>query len=360
MPRRGLRKRVTGRCRSKKIRCDGVRPCCSQCANVGFECKTSDKLSRRAFPRGYTESLEDRVRSLEAEVRELKELLDEKDEKIDLLSRMHSQSSQPIQLPSPRRSSTTASDSSPTATKALSPEKDEIFKVQQSPYLLNGADGSDSYFAGTSSGRTFIEAFKHAWQEKGRSIEDIRTEKLLATSASQGNSESLPTPLDSSACKAPPRLVSDRLINIFFQEWAPLFPVLHRPTFLSLYERYVNDSDAVIDHAELALLNLVFGIASLSSGSRSSSDLQEFEKQWKAAIDGILNENAMPTLQALLLAQIFCVQQGDLTRLLTYKGLSTTLSARLGLQQSQKRFALDTLTCETRKKVFWTLYTVDR
>jgi Fungal Zn(2)-Cys(6) binuclear cluster domain len=78
------------RCRSKKIRCDGIRPQCTQCSNVGFECKTSDKLSRRAFPRGYTESLEDRVRALEGEVRELKDLLDEKDEKIDVLSRIHS------------------------------------------------------------------------------------------------------------------------------------------------------------------------------------------------------------------------------------------------------------------------------
>src|SRR5690606_40194292 len=78
------------RCRSKKIRCDGVRPCCSQCANVGFECKTSDKLSRRAFPRGYTESLEERVRQLEAEVREFKDLLDAKDEQLDMLSRIHS------------------------------------------------------------------------------------------------------------------------------------------------------------------------------------------------------------------------------------------------------------------------------
>lgn len=78
------------RCRSKKIRCDGITPCCSQCANVGFECKTSDKLSRRAFPRGYTESLEERVRSLEAEVNELKILLDERDEKIDILTKIHS------------------------------------------------------------------------------------------------------------------------------------------------------------------------------------------------------------------------------------------------------------------------------
>lgn len=73
------------RCRSKKIRCDGILPCCSQCANVGFCCKTSDKLSRRAFPRGYTESLEERVRALEAEIRELKDLLDEKDEKYVLI-----------------------------------------------------------------------------------------------------------------------------------------------------------------------------------------------------------------------------------------------------------------------------------
>lgn len=61
------------RCRRKKIRCDGKRPCCTQCANVGFECVTSDKLSRRAFPRGYTESLEAKVRSLQSEVRQLRQ-----------------------------------------------------------------------------------------------------------------------------------------------------------------------------------------------------------------------------------------------------------------------------------------------
>ena len=111
--------------------------------------------------------------------------------------------------------------------------------------------------------------------------------------------------------------------------------------------------------AEVAQLNLVFGIASLSGGDRSSDDLASFESQWKAATDSILTESCMATLQVLVLAQIFCIQQGELTRLLTYKGLATTLSARLGLHQSQKRFALGTLTCETRKKVFWTLYTVD-
>src|SRR5438045_123408 len=134
------------RCRSKKIKCDGIRPCCSQCANVGFECKTSDKLSRRAFPRGYTESLEERVRSLEAEVRELKDLLDEKDEKIDLLSKMHEN----------RRQShcTSSPTSTPEVKNEGSPPKEDVFRVQASPLLLDSED-SDSYLMGASSGRAF-------------------------------------------------------------------------------------------------------------------------------------------------------------------------------------------------------------
>ena len=141
------------RCRSKKIRCDGITPCCSQCANVGFACKTSDKLSRRAFPRGYTESLEERVRALETEVKELKDLLDEKDEKIDILSRIHSNS------PSFRRPSSTPSTSPdlPNGKENVeaSVPKEDTFRVQQSPCLLDGEE-PDSYFMGASSGRSFV------------------------------------------------------------------------------------------------------------------------------------------------------------------------------------------------------------
>jgi hypothetical protein len=141
------------RCRSKKIRCDGIRPSCTQCTNVGFECKTSDKLSRRAFPRGYTESLEDRVRTLESEVRELKDLLDEKDEKIDMLSRMHSHSPS---AHAPRRPSMPSPASS--EAREESQEKDETFKVQQSPFLLDDTN-HDAYFAGSSSGRTLVGGY---------------------------------------------------------------------------------------------------------------------------------------------------------------------------------------------------------
>ena len=139
------------RCRSKKIRCDGVTPCCTQCANVGFECKTSDKLSRRAFPRGYTESLEQRVRDLETEVKELKDILDEKDEKIDILSRVHSGS----QLRGPSLEAQGPNIIADRSSGESEYPQEDVFDVQQSPCLLNG-ENSDSYFMGASSGRAFV------------------------------------------------------------------------------------------------------------------------------------------------------------------------------------------------------------
>ncbi|KAL1655464.1 DNA-binding transcription factor cat8 [Didymella pomorum] len=338
------------RCRSKKIRCDGIRPSCTQCTNVGFECKTSDKLSRRAFPRGYTESLEERVRLLEAEVRELKELLDEKDEKIDMLSRIHSHS--PQGFSNGRRPSV----QSPPASEVReeSQEKDDTFKVQQPPLLVDD-ENSDSYFIGSSSGRNFVEAFKQKAQGTGRLHTDINSAVFFGTGARAATVSAKRIV----SFKAPPRLVSDQMINIFFQEWAPLFPVLHRPTFLGLYEQYVSNPEELTDKKSIAKLNLCFGIAALSSDSRDGDDVASFEAQWQSAIDTFLMDNDLDTLQCLVLAQIYSLLKGDYSRVLKYKGLAVSLSQRLGLHQSQKRFALGALTSETRKKVFWSLYSVD-
>ncbi|KAL9600199.1 MAG: hypothetical protein Q9219_003342 [cf. Caloplaca sp. 3 TL-2023] len=330
------------RCRSKKIRCDGITPCCTQCANVGFECKTSDKLSRRAFPRGYTESLEERVRSLEQEVRELKDLLDEKDEKIDILSRIHSGS--PVSRPP------SSEQSPPRVVEESSPSKheapqDDTFRVQQSPSLLDGE--VDSYFMGASSGRAFIDTFKFKVQESGKPCSNLEATSFLAFCGSPTSSPET-SPTKSMANKGPPRLVSDQMINIFFQEWAPLFPVLHRPTFLNLYTDYVANPVQMEDQHAIAQLNL-----------SNKPNVESFERQWHHAVEAILSENTLTTLQCLVLAQLYCIAKADYNKLLRYKGMAISLSHRLGLHQSQKRFSLSTLTSETRKRLFWTLYTLD-
>ncbi|KAI1824301.1 fungal-specific transcription factor domain-containing protein [Xylaria intraflava] len=336
------------RCRSKKIRCDGIRPTCSQCSNVGFECKTSDKLSRRAFPRGYTESLEERVRQLESEVRDLKDLLDEKDEKIDMLSKMHSHRQPPARSSaSPKPSVEPKKDVSP-------PTKLDVFRVQATPLLL-GVENSDSYFMGSSSGRAFIETFKRKIQENGKPCGDFNLEAFLHI---QGCHPLVAKP-PSQSLRVPPRLFSDRCVNIYFQEWAPLFPILHKPTFLHLYENFASDSDKIKNNHKLAQLYLVFSIAALSSEMPDLEQIAACELEWQKALNTIIMDNTMHTLQCLVLALVYCAIRADYKRLQHYKAVAVGLSHRLGLHQSQKRFSFGALTIETRKKVFWTLYTLD-
>jgi hypothetical protein len=183
------------RCRSKKIRCDGVRPCCTQCSNVGFECKTSDKLSRRAFPRGYTESLEDRVRGLEAECRELKQLLDEKDEKIDMLSRLHS-----FSAPSRKGSSSLSPANAVQIKTELEAVREDIIHVEIPAPVQSGASMS-----GESTTNAFVEAFEHKVQENENRPQNMSASSLLG----DGN---VPRP-PSSAARTPPRILSDQYIS---------------------------------------------------------------------------------------------------------------------------------------------------
>ncbi|EEP79719.1 FacB protein [Uncinocarpus reesii 1704] len=299
------------RCRSKKIRCDGIRPCCSQCANVGFECKTSDKLSRRAFPRGYTESLEERVRSLEAEVRELKSLLDEKDEKLEMISQLHS----------------------------ISPTSRKVPLRSTNPSVVDNAD----------------DAFENKLERSGRQPLKISMDAPIQTLSVQS------WPPQDSRQRIPPLVLSEQLLNVFFQEWAPLYPVVHRPTILSIYSEYTKHPQTVEnDKFAVAQLNLIFGIAAASSRDRFPQDPIHFERNWISTLESLSDDISLSTLQCYVLAQIYYSLKADYKSLLRYRSLAVAICLQLGLHQSQERFAFNTLLGELRKRVFWCQYSLDR
>jgi hypothetical protein len=200
-----------------------------------------------------------------------------------------------------------------------------------------------------------LEVFKRKLQEAGKPSSDFNTEAFLHI---QGCYPLVPK--DSAVpLRGPPRLFTDRCVNVYFQEWAPLFPIIHKPTFLRIYEEFVSDPEKVKNNHKLAQLHLVFGIAALSSDKPDLVQIASCEQQWQRSVEAVLMENTMNTLQCLVLALVYCTVRADYKRLQHYKGIAVGLSHRLGLHQSQKRFSFGALTIETRKKVFWTLYTLD-
>jgi Fungal specific transcription factor domain len=163
--------------------------------------------------------------------------------------------------------------------------------------------------------------------------------------------------------KIPPRILSDQYINIFFQEWAPLLPVLHRPTFLRVYEQYIAEPGAGKwqgNKQAVAQLFLIFDIAALSSSSCITQSTTLYESQWRKAMQSMPSKASLSTLQCHVLAQLYYLLRADHSHCIRHRAAAISMCHQLGLHHSQKYYTLSSLELETRKKVFWCQYTLDK
>ncbi len=92
------------------------------------------------------------MRLLETEVKELKDLLEQKDEEIELHSKIQPDPKL-YERPSVSGSRPAGSEVNPVAEKPKPLE--DVFRIQQSSYRLSG-DHQDSFFMGASSAISFV------------------------------------------------------------------------------------------------------------------------------------------------------------------------------------------------------------
>lgn len=254
--------------------------------------------------------------------------------------------------------------------KSRAPRIAWILEDCQVPVDLPVSTQAKQFFLSLEQQLRSADAFTGKLMDQGKFSPDVSTRSLTESQPISYNR-------GDQTIQTPPRLVSDQLINIYFQEWAPLYPVVHRPTVLKAYEQYLADSLQGSPH-DLAQLNLIFGIAALASTvsfifpsftfpgteltplqSRTNQDPTFFEKNWTSILESLSTDISVPTLQCFVLAQIYCMTKADYSSLLRYRGLAVGVCHQLRLHQSQKHIA-NPLVSETRKKVFWCQYVLDR
>ncbi|KNB18362.1 hypothetical protein FOXG_16043 [Fusarium oxysporum f. sp. lycopersici 4287] len=146
---------------------------------------------------------------------------------------------------------------------------------------------------------------------------------------------------------------------IFFEQWSPFFPVLHEPTAFRTYREFENSSGNTKNKHTIAQIYLIVDIAGLSC---HAPDLQQHlicKKKWQEALNAIAFDKGVLTLQCLVLAILCCIIRADDKQIAYYKHIAVNLSNDLGLHTNQGDIRLDTLTNETRKRIFWTLYMLD-
>ena len=136
------------------------------------------------------------MRGLEAEVRELKDLLDEKDEKIDMLSRLHSFS------PASRKGSSSLSpaDAAQVKIDVETAREDKLYVEIPAP-VQHGA-----HTTGASTVSAFVESFEQKIQEHEKRPANISATTLLSETAAAKQTLT-------NASKTPPRILSDQYIS---------------------------------------------------------------------------------------------------------------------------------------------------
>jgi hypothetical protein len=87
--------------------------------------------------------------------------------------------------------------------------------------------------------------------------------------------------------------------------------------------------------------------------------LDNIEAQWTIALEAFDAEESLVNAQCLTLATLYFMKRAEYSSMLKYKGHAVAMSQRLGLHRSQTGFTYDPLTKETRKKTFWSLFTLD-
>lgn len=142
-----------------------------------------------------------------------------------------------------------------------------------------------------------------------------------------------------------------------------MLPVLHRPTFLHVYEQYLTNPESgswQSNRQALAQLFLIFEISALSNVTVSKKNTPYYEGQWRKALYSTSSTASLATLQCHVLAQICYLLRGDPTHTLRHRGIAVTMCHELGLHQGHKYHSLSVLEAETNKKVFWCQYVLDK
>src|SRR6202007_1961949 len=96
-------------------------------------------------------------------------------------------------------------------------------------------------------------------------------------------------------------------------EWQPVFPILHRPTFLRVYEQYLANPEAGMWHsnkASVSQLFLIFDVAAHSS-SKTRTQSTSYELQWRKALHATSSTPSVATIQCHVLAQLCYLLKGD-------------------------------------------------
>jgi hypothetical protein len=232
---------------------------------------------------------------------------------------------------------------------------------------------SDHLYLGSGSGVSFTQTFLSEIKLDGASLvsQDINeqspaNENYISFEAPKSLEES-PT-----SVSLPERSVADHLTTVFFELASFSFPILHEPTFRKqldwAYERPElenEESQSPERQRELLFSYMVFAIALLALQKRDTSSVSTSvcERYHEAALlclEKAKISSDIQSVQSLLLLANYSYLHPSFYGTWKIIGMALRLAVEIGLHKEPASDRVDALTLDTRRRVFWVAYSMDR
>ncbi|KAE8381201.1 fungal-specific transcription factor domain-containing protein [Aspergillus bertholletiae] len=330
-------------CRLRKSRCDGIRPSCSACHRLGFECAytTPNHAQNVIIQKEYFQALEDRVKSIEETLATMKDNLG------------------------------AASISSQTSDI----EAKRVVKDTNSPIRGAGLNSltheKEPGFLGPSSNDHFLRCLCHA-VTLGEHIDIVAipyTEPNVDHAQAQ-----YPTPAseniqlrEANIFALPPVTEMTELVQKFFSEIGILFPFIYPVTFLETYSHLIKNGCLSVSRKWLALLNLILATVRMSiipNRQFFTTYIIESDTYYRRAVDlygeQIFNGESIEDVQFLLLLGQYLHGRHRPGQAWTVHTFVVKAAFKLGLHSQNALRDMPMLAKEARKRTWYGCVMIDR
>ncbi|EED18875.1 C6 transcription factor, putative [Talaromyces stipitatus ATCC 10500] len=347
-------------CRTRKSRCDGRRPKCGMCEDLGLNCVYTAPVTTKnvIVQKDYLSNLEDRVKALEDSLNIVKSDVSAVKSKMSKGS-----SDEPVK------------ENGHGHQNEQSPEFVETEDAIDAMGAVAFADEKECGFFGASSNIAFLHYLSCAVarsENTQRNIISPRIDRVAfdggfvnATRSSSPASAATPESR-SNMFILPPAEEALTLIHRYFGDTGLLFPYIHPDTIFGTYSELRKGSKK-IRRTWLGLLNMILAMAKLttvSGHSPAENCIRESSVYYSRAFNlcrgEILRGTTLEVVQYLLLMGQYLQGTQKSVQAWTIHGLTVKAALQLGLHSKDASKAFPPLEQEMRKRTWFGCVVLDR
>ncbi|OAA72016.1 Transcription factor [Akanthomyces lecanii RCEF 1005] len=362
-------------CRTRKSRCDGRRPTCSTCQQLGFECQydAPDSTTNIIVQKDYVSGLEQRLKKVEHVLQRHDDLL------TGHLSACAPGRERYEELPGgplPLRGANFNDGIEIDASVIESGDSESEAEARTDGLAITFVDERAAAYFGESSNIGFVRyllaSVSSIWgakQPEGPQLNkgdnaDVKRKTILSSEHSPLGA--LPTTPQSLATSSRLPAVEDMeiMMNRYFNTMGLLFPFLHESTFRQTFNAFKASGFNKVRQTWLGELNLIFAIASnINRGKTSKQCFEESLVYYRRAMSlcgaSSLRTVSLDIVQFLLLQALYLQGTPQAGEAWSVHGLLVRSAVALGLHSDKVGRQLDEIVQEMRNRTWHTIYCLD-